>query len=128
MDARTSVEEAQIIAQTDKQNISISAQIDRSASSMRVWTAEQIDFFNATYRFGPADGPYEQLDLPTHCIFEAEGDWLIIRPRQSWTIGADTYEADCVLGISLTAFVTGSRSFEKLFVPSARRGLQGFSV
>ncbi len=120
------VEEAQIIARTARQNIAISSQFDRSAGNRRLWITEQIDFFNATYRFGPAEGPYQRLDLPTHCTIEARGDWLLVRPRKCWTVGSTTYEPDCVLGISLTAFAAGSRSFQRLFTPSPRRGLQGF--
>jgi prolyl oligopeptidase len=48
-----------------------------------------------------------------------------VKLRSAWTIGGETFEPDCVIGISFAAFLAGDRHFTKLFEPEKRRALQG---
>ncbi len=43
----------------------------------------------------------------------------------AWTVGGKTYAPDTVLGMSLSAFLAGSRDFTVVFEPAPRRSLQG---
>src|SRR5437763_9730781 len=57
---------------------------------------------------------------------EAHQDWLVVKPRGASTVAGETYATDTVLGISLSAFLAGGRSFTIVFEPEPRRALQGF--
>ncbi|MFX7784429.1 hypothetical protein ABTJ92_19600, partial [Acinetobacter baumannii] len=45
--------------------------------------------------------------------------------RTDWQVEGRTYATDTVLGLSLSAFLAGSRAFKVLFEPEPRRALQG---
>jgi prolyl oligopeptidase len=103
----------------------VHAAIDRTAGVPRVWFIERLDFFNQHVWLGDSNGAREKLDLPNDAQVEVHADWLAVKLRRAWTIGATTHPADSVLGISLTAFLAGSREFQTLFEPGPRRALQG---
>jgi prolyl oligopeptidase len=117
---------APIIFETGVENMSVWADLDRETADERVWFAERLGFFDAIIRIGDRNGPRERIDLPTDATVEWHRGWLAVKPRTVWTIGAESFPPDTVLGISLKAFLAGDRHFTKLFEPGERRALQGF--
>lgn len=99
---------------------------DRTGALPRIWYSDRIDFFNQRIWLGDGTGPKTKLDLPTDALLEAQQDWLALKLRSAWTVAGATYPADCVIGIALSAFLAGDRSFTVIFEPGARRALQGF--
>ena len=100
--------------------------VDDTGPTLRMWFIDRIDFFNHHLWLGTAAGPQTKLDLPTDVWVQALRDWLVIKVRTAWTTGGKTHAPDTVLGISLSAFLAGDRSFTTLFEPEPRRALQGF--
>jgi len=91
-----------------------------------VWFADRPGFFDTVLWLGDRGGPKVELDLPTDIALESHGDWMVVKRRNAWTVGGKTYAPDTLLGISLSAFLSGAREFSLLFEPGARRALQGF--
>ncbi|CCD93227.1 putative Prolyl oligopeptidase [Bradyrhizobium sp. ORS 375] len=118
---------AVIFTAENEQSVWVRAGVDRSVTPARVWFTEGLDFFNHHLWLGDANAARTKLDLPTDCWMTADGDWMAVKLRQPWTVGEVTHAADDVLGISLSAFLAGSRDFVRLFAPSPRRALQGLS-
>lgn len=121
------VEQAQIIFETTADRMRVYCGVDDSGAAPRAWIIDQIDFFNFAIWLRDVTGTLTRLDLPTDVLMQAHRDWFAIKLRQDWTVAGQTYVADSVLGISLSAFLAGDRNFAVLFEPGARRALEGFS-
>src|SRR5258708_1622503 len=122
----TEVDQAPMIFETAHDNMSAYSDIDRTDASPRVWFVERLDFFNYNLWLGDETGARSKLDLPTDIWMQAHQDWLVVKRRAEWTVGGQTHAPDTVLGMSLSAFLTGNRNFTVVFEPGPRRALQGF--
>ncbi|MBH5390709.1 prolyl oligopeptidase family serine peptidase [Bradyrhizobium diversitatis] len=119
------VDQAQVIIETAADHMTIYGSADDTGAAPRVWIVDQIDFFNHAIRLRDAAGTTTKLDLPTGIWMQAHGDWFAMKLRKDWTVAGRTHVTDTVLGISLSAFLAGSRDFVVLFEPAPRRALQG---
>jgi prolyl oligopeptidase len=117
---------APVIFETAADHMAAWADLDREAEEERLVFVERIGFFDAVVWIGDRSGPKTRIDLPTDAWVMWHRDWLAVRRRTPWVIGAETHQPDTVLGISFPAFLAGDRSFTKLFEPAERRALQGF--
>lgn len=120
------VDQAQVIFETTADHMMIYGGTDDTGEAPRAWITDQIDFFNYGIWLRDEAGTTTRLDLPTNIWLQAHGDWFAMKLREAWPIEGRTYAADAVLGISLSAFLAGSRDFTVLFEPGPRRALQGF--
>ncbi|MBP1096873.1 prolyl oligopeptidase family serine peptidase [Bradyrhizobium diazoefficiens] len=118
-------DQAQVIIETTADHMAVSGMADDTGSAPRVWIVDQIDFFNHAIWLRDATGATTKLDLPTGVWMQAHGDWFAMKLRKDWSAGGRTFATDTVLGISLSAFLAGSRDFVVLFEPGPRRALQG---
>jgi prolyl oligopeptidase len=122
----TDVGQAPVTFETTSDSMGVFTDVDRTAATPRIWFVEQLGFFDVNLWLGDETGAKTRLDLPTDIWMEAHQDWLVVKLRTAWTVGGQTYVPDTVLGISLSAFLTGDRDFTIVFEPGARRALQGF--
>ncbi|RZN13845.1 prolyl oligopeptidase family serine peptidase [Bradyrhizobium sp. Leo121] len=120
------VERAPVVFDVPADHMSASAQVDDSGPVPRVWFVDRLDFFNLSAWLGDETGAKTKLDLPTSIWLLADQDWFVVKLREPWTVGGKTYAPDTVLGVSLSAFLVGSRDFTVVFEPEPRRALQGF--
>lgn len=122
----TSVDQAPVTFEGSPGTMLVGVDVDRTGAAPRLWFIDRTGFFDGIVWVGDATGPKVKLDLPTDVSMEAHGDWLVVKRRTSWTVGATTYAPDTVLGISLSAFLAGARNFMVLFEPEPRRAFQHF--
>jgi prolyl oligopeptidase len=122
----SSIEQAPVLMETSSQSMGLWALVDRSRQVETVWFADKPGFFDTILWLGDRSGPKVKLDLPTDVFLESHGDWMVVKRRTQWTVGGTTYAPDTLLGIALSAFLSGARNFTVLFEPSERRALQGF--
>jgi prolyl oligopeptidase len=120
------VEQAPVVFDVPADRMSASSQVDDSGPVPRMWFVDRLDFFNLTAWLGDETGPKTKLDLPTGIWLLAYQDWFVVKLREAWTIEGKTHAPDTVLGVSLSAFLAGSRDFTVVFEPEPRRALQGF--
>jgi prolyl oligopeptidase len=117
---------APVIFETKPETMSVSAGVDRTVSTERIWFVERPVFFETLGWLGDRSGPKEQVDLPPDAYWSGFGDWFVVKPRTPWTQAGRTYAPDTLLGIGISAFRAGSRDFTVLFEPSERRVLEDF--
>jgi prolyl oligopeptidase len=122
----THVDEAPVIFETAADHMRVYCNVDDTGPTPRLWFVDQIDFFNFGIWLGNESGATTKLDLPTNIWMQAHRDWFAMKSREAMSVAGQTYAADTVLCISLSAFLAGSREFEVLFEPGPRRALQGF--
>jgi prolyl oligopeptidase len=121
----TDVGDAMVVFETTADHMRVYCGIDDTGSAPRAWFIDQTDFFNLAISLGDETGAKSKLDLPTNVWVQADRNWLAVKLRETWTVEDRTYAADTVLGISLSAFMAGSRQFAVAFEPGPRRALQG---
>lgn len=117
---------APVIFETGSESLGVSGRLDPTAESERLWFIEQSSFFEKIGRIGDRSGPKIRIDLPRDALWSGFGDWLAVKPRKPWTVGGMIHAADALIGISLSSFIAGERSFAILFEPGDRRSLQSF--
>jgi prolyl oligopeptidase len=117
---------APIIYETKPDYMGVWGDVDREGKGERVTFAERPGFFDTIVSIGDRNVAKTRLDVPTDAWVRWHRGWLTIKPRTPWTIGAETYAPDTLLGISFSAFLGGDRRFVRLFEPEPRRSLQGF--
>ncbi|MER9579147.1 prolyl oligopeptidase family serine peptidase [Mesorhizobium sp. M0400] len=115
-----------VIFEADSESLYVSGHLDRTAGSERLWFFETPAFFEEIVQIGDRSGPKTEIDLPRDAWWNCFGDWLAVKPRKPWTVGGTTYATDALIGISLSSFLAGERSFAALFEPGDRRSLQSF--
>ncbi|MDE5446750.1 prolyl oligopeptidase family serine peptidase [Bradyrhizobium sp. CSA207] len=120
------VDQAQVIFETTADRMMVYGSADDTGARPRTWITDQIDFFHYGIWLRDEAGTTKKLDLPTGIWLQAHSDWFAIKLREAWSSEGRTYAADAVLGISLPAFMAGSRDFTLLFEPGPRTALQGF--
>ncbi|MER9371984.1 prolyl oligopeptidase family serine peptidase [Mesorhizobium sp. M0491] len=117
---------APVLFETGSESLGVSGHLDRTAESERLWFIEQSTFFEKIGRIGDRSGPKTRIDLPRDASWSGFSDWLAAKPRKPWTVGGMTHPADALIGISLSSFIAGERSFAILFETGDRRSLQSF--
>jgi prolyl oligopeptidase len=120
------IERAQVVFDVTADSMAAYCDVDRTSQQLRVWFIDRIDFFNCNLWLGDETGAKTRLDLPTSVWTEVHRDWLAVKLRKDWTVGGKTWAADSVIGISLCAFLAGSRDFTVVFEPGPRRAMQGW--
>ena len=120
----TPAADAPVLFETEPVNMAAWGSYDRAAD--RVVFAEQLGFFDSKAWLGDRTGPKTLIDLPTDCEYRDHGDWIVVRPRQPWTVAGATHAPDTLLAIGLDALLAGDRRFTILFEPAPRTALQGF--
>ena len=121
------VERAQVILRVPADSMWPSIATSTSPASIRGCGSSRPSI-SSTIISGLATTPAQRsrLDLPTDIWMNVHADWIAVKPRTPWTVGGKTWAADSVIGISLSAFLAGSRDFTAVFEPGPRRALQGW--
>ena len=98
--------------------------VDRVAE--RLVFTDKPGFFDTTVWLADQAGTRQRLDVPSDAWASWDGDWLAIRTRTEWIVGARTFAPDTVLLTGLAAFLAGDRALRVVFEPGERRALQRF--
>jgi len=122
----TDASHAPAIFETTPDTMAAYSGVDRTGDVPRMWFIQRLDFFNHHVWLGDEAGPRLKLDLPTDVWMQFHRDWLVVKLRTAWSAAGRSFAPDTVLGMSLSAFVTGSRDFAVIFEPAPRRAIQGF--
>ncbi len=122
----TPVEDAATIFETERSDLSVWADVDRTQAEETVWFINRSGFFSFELWIGDREGRQTRLDLPEDIWPLVDGDWLTLMPRTEWTVGGRTFAAGTVVATRLSSFVAGDRGFEVLFEPEERKAVQGF--
>ncbi|MET4358277.1 prolyl oligopeptidase PreP (S9A serine peptidase family) [Bradyrhizobium sp. RT9b] len=115
-----------MIFETKVAHVSVGCSINDTFVPPRIWFLEATDVSNCVLWVGDETGAKTRRDLPSNIWMESYRNWLTLKPREPWSVAGRTYAADIVIVISLPVFLAGSRQFEVLFEPGARRALQSF--
>jgi prolyl oligopeptidase len=77
-----------------------------------------VDFFQGRKYLRRGDGTLVEIEVPADAETDVHREWLLVRLRTPWTVGAATYPAGALLAARLDDFVAGDRKLAVLFDPT----------
>ncbi len=121
-----SVLDAEILFEVPNDHMSAYAAFDTTADKERILFVDIIGFFDYAVHIGDRNGPEQRIDVPTNTLLYTHRDWIVVKPREDWTVDGAVHPADTLLGASLSALLHGEKQFTTIFKPEPRRTLDGF--
>jgi prolyl oligopeptidase len=123
----TLLESARTVYEGVGADVGVEAYSERESGQRRDWVARHIQFWNVE-RFVERDGKLIRVEVPADATVKTFKDWLLIRTRSPWTIGGQTFAGGALLATRFDAFMKGDRSFDLLFVPTARSSIEDVEI
>jgi prolyl oligopeptidase len=124
----TPIEEAEVVFEGETTDVVVGAYVATLPGYRHHVFVRMIDFYSArssVIRNGEGD-PVE-IDVPLHAEADPHERWLIIKPREDWTVGGTTYAAGSLLVADLDAYLAGDRSLTVLFEPTPTTSLSNYA-
>lgn len=121
----TPLEQAELVYRGKDGDMRVIAYHDSTPGYERDYVVRIIDFYNNEYYQRLADGKLVKIDVPDSAEKGVVRDWLIISPREDWTIGDKTYPAGSYLVAKYDDWMAGKRELTALFTPDAHTSLAG---
>lgn len=119
----TPMESAEVIFEGQMSDMSVGAYHDDSPGYERNFAYRSIAFYNNEVYLLPDDGGPVQLDIPNSASKSVVKDYLVIEPREPWTVGDVTYPAGSLLVTNFDDYMAGKRDIDVLFQPSESTAL-----
>ena len=121
----TPLEQAELVYRGKDGDMRVIAYHDSTPGYERDYVARIIDFYNNELYQRLADGKLVKIDVPDSAEKGVVRDWLIISPREDWTVGDKTYPAGSYLVAKYDDWMAGKRELTALFTPDAHTSLAG---
>jgi len=108
-------------------DVSVSAYTDLDEGYVRHFISQGTSFFTAR-TFVSRDGLFTEIQAPADADVNVHREWMYVKLRSDWTVGGTTWKAGSLLVIPFEKFMSGDRSFEALFTPTATTALASYVV
>jgi len=118
--------DAQTVFEGIPSDVSVGVGFDPTPGFERLIASRSVDFFNHEY-FEIRDGELVRIDVPTDARISIHREWLLIRPRSPWTVGAATYPAGTLLAAKYDDYLSGTVELTVVFEPDAHTSLDTFT-
>ena len=102
--------------------MAVYAEHDPTPGYERDFVSRRVEFFASELYVRAAAG-LVRIEVPDDAITDVHREWLLVRLRSPWTVGAATYPAGTLLVTRLDAFLAGARELSVLFEPDDRTSL-----
>jgi len=123
----TPLDQATTVFEGRVEDMAVEAYHDSTEGFERDFVVRKPSFFTQELYLVGRDGALTLVDLPPDAEPDIQRQWLVLKLRSPWTVGARTYPAGALLAADFEAFMAGRRRFTTLFRPSARRSLEAWS-
>lgn len=107
----------------EETDLGVDAWHDHTPGYSRDVVRRAITFWTSETFVGDTRGELHRIDVPTHAEVVLHRGWLLVRPREDWTLGAATHPAGSLLAAALDRWLAGDRSVTQLFTPDAGTSL-----
>ena len=113
----TALAEAELVFEARERDVLVTGAHDPTPGFERDLVTCRTAFFDAdTYLLDAADR-LVRIEVPADAIVDVHRQWLLVRLRSPWTVGATTYPDGALLATELDPFLAGDRTFAVLFAP-----------
>ncbi|KIQ35596.1 prolyl oligopeptidase [Variovorax paradoxus] len=109
------------------EDMSVSAYRDNTPGFERDFVSRQIDFYESETWLRGADGALAKIDVPDDSNTDIFREWMLIEPREDWTVGGATYKSGSLLAAKFDDYMAGRRELTVLFTPDDTTALDSHS-
>jgi prolyl oligopeptidase len=119
---------AQTLFAGEPGDVSAWASVELHPKRRRVLLGRSVDFYNTRawlWRDGGEAGPgtLTELPKPSDAELDLHDDWMALKLRSEWAVGADLHPSGSLLVAKLDAFLAGRADWQRVFTPGERRSL-----
>ncbi|MBB1060857.1 prolyl oligopeptidase family serine peptidase [Marilutibacter spongiae] len=124
----TPLSAAEVVYEGQAEDMYIAAFHDDTPGFERDFVSRTLAFYNDELYLRAADGSLAKIDVPNSVNKSVHREWLLLEPREPYTVtddqdGETTYPAGSLIAMDFDAFMAGKRDFTVLFEPTAETSL-----
>jgi prolyl oligopeptidase len=119
----TPLADAPVVFEGKPEDVSVFASHDPTVGYERDFVGRSIDFYRTEMFLRRPDGELVRVDVPEDTETEVHQQWLLIRTRSAWQVGATTYVPGTLLATRFDDYLAGGRDLTVLFEPDAHNHL-----
>lgn len=113
----TPLAEAEVVYEGEVTDVAVAAGHDPTPGFERDFVSRMIDFYRSEQFLLTASGERVRIDVPDDAGTDIHREWLLIRLRSAWAVGAVTYPEGTVLVTRFDDFLAGGRELTPVFEP-----------
>ncbi|HVW45162.1 MAG TPA: prolyl oligopeptidase family serine peptidase [Amycolatopsis sp.] len=121
----TPLREATTVYEGKPDDVSVYAYHLTTPGFERDFVGRSLDFYRSE-KYLRTPERLVRIDVPEDAQTTVHREWLLIRVRSPWTVGAREYPAGTLLAAPLDDFLAGARDLTVLFEPDARTSLESY--
>ena len=122
----TPLEGAIVVFEGRQADMYVDAFRDHTPGFERDFVVRAPAFFESELFLRTADA-LTKIDVPDSANKSVHREWLLVRPRQDWTVEGKTYAAGALLAAHFEDFMAGRRELTVLFEPDEHSSLQSWT-
>ncbi|MGH3509995.1 MAG: prolyl oligopeptidase family serine peptidase [Nocardioidaceae bacterium] len=122
----TPLADASVVFEGKPSDIYVAAYHDDTPGFERDFVA-RAPFYFSTELFLREGERLTKIDAPDSANKSVRREWLLVRPREEWTVGETSYPPGSLLAAPLEEYVAGRRELTVLFTPDEHSSLQSWT-
>ncbi|MFD0783337.1 prolyl oligopeptidase family protein [Micromonospora azadirachtae] len=119
----TPLAEAEVVYEARAEDVAVYASHDPTPGFVRDFVGRSLDFYRTENFLLTEAGERVRIPVPEDASWDVHREWLVIRLRSPWQVGAVTHPAGALLATRFDAFLAGERELTTLFCPDERTAL-----
>lgn len=119
----TPLASAELVYEGKATDMYISAYHDDTPGFERSFVSNTLAFYNDELYLRRADGTLAKVEVPNSVNKRVHREWLMLEPREDWTVAGTTYKAGSLLVANFNDWMAGKRELAVLFEPTANSSL-----
>jgi prolyl oligopeptidase len=123
----TALSEAEVVYEGRADDVAVTASHDPTPGYERDFVGRYLDFYRSEHFLRLPSGDLVRIDVPADAGCDVHRDWLLIRPRSSWTVDGVSYPAGALLATPFAGYLDGRRELTVLFEPDERTSLSSYA-
>jgi prolyl oligopeptidase len=124
----TPLSSARTVYEGQASDVYIAAYRDPTPGFVRDFVSRAVAFYNDELLWLAPDGALRKVEVPNSVTKTVHREWLLLRPREAWSVEGKTFKAGSLLAARFDDFMRGERQLETLFEPTATRSLSDIDV
>ncbi len=119
----TPMSAATTVYQAQPDDLGVWAWHDPTPGFERSFVNRARAFYNDELLWLAPGGALRKIDVPNSVKKQVHREWLLLRPREDWTVDGRTFKGGALLATRFDHFMRGEQRFDVLFDPTPTRSL-----
>ena len=121
------LEDAKVLFEGEVTDVGCFPYADQTKEFERYGVVRAIDFYNSEMHLLQGD-ELVLIDKPKSADASFFRDWILIAPKEDWTVKDTTYPPGTLLAAEVDSYLKGERDLHVLFEPTASSSLAGYTT